>query len=374
MIYLDAAATTPIRREVLEAMRPFLTAEYGNPSSQHVLGEHAAAAVARARKTVADVLGCRPGEITFTSGGTEADNLFIKGVALATPRGRHLVTTPIEHEAVLASCDYLARHHGFRVTHVPVDGEGLVHAKDVAEALTEETTLCTIMLANNEVGTVQPIAELAALCAAKRVPLHSDAVQGGGVLDLDLARLGVDALSLSGHKVGGPKGVGILFARGRLAMEPLLHGGGQERGRRSGTENVAGIVGMAAALELAANARSERVPLLTALRDALIDAVLKEVPNAVLTGHRTLRLAGHASFCFPGTAAKRCCCRCRSAVCCARAGQRARREAMSHRMCCWLWGLSRRWRRPGCGFHLGMGSGRSRCRLWLPRCESLWPL
>ena len=301
MIYLDAAATTPVRREVLDAMRPFLTAEYGNPSSHHTLGEHAADAVARARKRVAEVLGCRPGEVTFTSGGTEADNLAVKGIALASPRGRHIVTTPIEHEAVLASCDYLARHHGFRITHVPVDREGLVPLPDVAAALTEETTLCTIMLANNEVGTIQPIAEIAALCASQRIPFHTDAVQGGGSLDVNVARLGVDALSLSGHKAGGPKGVGVLFARGRLPLEPLLHGGGQERGRRSGTENVAGIVGMAAALDVARTTINERIPRLTAMRDALIRGVLGGVPNAVPTGHRTLRLPGHASFCFPGT-------------------------------------------------------------------------
>ena len=301
MIYLDAAATTPVRREVLEAMWPFFTGEFGNASSHHTLGERAAAALADARARVAKVLGCRASEVVFTSGGTEADNLAIKGIALATPRGRHVVTTAIEHEAVLASCDYLRRHHGFEVTYVPVDTYGRVLSEGFAEALRDDTTLATVMLANNEVGTVEPIAELAAVARARGVPMHTDAVQGGALLDLRVAELGVDALSLSGHKMGAPKGVGVLFLRGRLQAEPVLHGGGQERGRRSGTENVAGAVGFALALELAAAERVERVARLSALRDTLIAGVLAEVPGAVLTGHPSERLANHASFCFAGT-------------------------------------------------------------------------
>ena len=301
MIYLDGAATTPVRREALEAMWPYLTGEFGNPSSHHSLGASAAQALAAARKTVAGVLGCRAGEITFTSGGTEADNLAIKGLALATPRGRHIITTSIEHEAVLESCDYLRRHHGFEISFVPVDRFGSVDPAALQASLRPDTTLCSIMLANNEVGTIQPIAEIARIVHASGAPLHTDAVQAAGVLPLDVRQLGVDALSLAGHKFGAPKGTGALYIRGRLEIEPLLHGGGQERGRRSGTENIAGAVGLATALQLAESSRPERSNALTALRDRLIQGVLTGTPEALLTGHPSERLPGNASFCFPGT-------------------------------------------------------------------------
>ena len=301
MIYLDSAATTPVRREVLDAMWPYLTAEFGNPSSSHALGHRAAEALKQARATIAAILNCRTSEITFTSGGTEADNLAIKGIALSTPRGRHIVTTGIEHEAVLASCDYLQRHHNFEITHVPVDRFGTVSPLAFADALRDDTTLCTVMLANNEVGTIQPIAELAALAHSRNIPFHTDAVQAAGALDLNVATLGVDALSISGHKLGTPKGIGALYLRSRIPTEPILHGGGQERGRRSGTENVAGAVGLAKALELATANRAERMTHLSALRDELIRGIVTGVPSAILTGHPTNRLPNNASFCFPGT-------------------------------------------------------------------------
>ena len=301
MIYLDSAATTPVRREVLEAMWPYLTGEFGNPSSSHGLGDRAAKGLATARAKVAECLGCRPSEVIFTSGGTEADNLAIKGIALADPRGRHIVTTSIEHEAVLESCDYLRRHHGFAITEVAVDRYGVVDTQQFEAALRDDTTLCTVMLANNEVGTIEPVEELARLARARRVPLHTDAVQAAGALDLDVRTLGVDVLSLSGHKIGAPKGIGALFLRGRLQAEPVLHGGGQERGRRSGTENIAGAVGLAKALELATLNRAERMSRLCTLRDQLIRGVLENLPEAILTGHPTHRLPGNASFCFPGT-------------------------------------------------------------------------
>ena len=301
MIYLDAAATTPVRREVLEAMWPYLTGEFGNPSSHHSLGEQAARALADARSGVAQSLGCRASEVIFTSGGTEADNLAIKGIALATPRGRHVITTTIEHEAVLESCDYLERHHGFRVSRIGVDHVGRIDLEELRATLTEETTLCSVMMANNEVGTIQPIREIVTLAHAKNVPVHTDAVQAAGLLPLDARALGVDAMSLSGHKLGAPKGTGVLFLRGRVAAEPLLHGGGQERGRRSGTENVAGAVGFALALELATSAQAERAERLRGLRDALLRGVLAGVREAVLTGDPVERLANSASFCFPGT-------------------------------------------------------------------------
>ncbi|CAN5361692.1 cysteine desulfurase family protein [soil metagenome] len=301
MIYLDSAATTAVRREVLEAMWPYLTGDFGNPSSTHTLGERAALALAGARASVAGSLGARTSEIVFTSGGTEADNLAIKGIALAAPRGRHLVTTPIEHEAVLESCDYLRRHHGFRVTFLTVDSTGLVDPDEFASALTPETTLSSIMYANNEIGTVQPIAQLAGIARAARVPFHTDAVQATGWLSLGVRELGVDALTISGHKLGAPKGIGALFVRGRVALEPVLHGGGQERGIRSGTENVAAAVGLALALTLAEETREVDSAHTTTLRDEFIRSVCASVPDALLTGHATSRLPGTASFCFPGT-------------------------------------------------------------------------
>ncbi len=301
MIYLDAAATTPVRREALEAMWPYLTGAYGNASSHHSLGEQAARALASARARVAAVLGCRAGEIIFTSGGTEADNLAIKGLALANPRGRHLVTTAIEHEAVLGSCDYLKRQHGFEITYLPVDHQACVRPADLAAALRPDTTLCTVMLANNEVGTLQPVAELAALAHQHGIPFHTDAVQACGSLPLHTAQLGVDAMSLSGHKFGAPKGFGALFLRGRFNVEPVLHGGGQERGRRSGTENVAGAIAFATALELSQNELETHAVATAKLRDILIAGVLAGAPGALLTGHPTERLPNNASFCFPGT-------------------------------------------------------------------------
>ncbi|EMY34975.1 cysteine desulfurase [Arthrobacter crystallopoietes BAB-32] len=301
MIYLDAAATSPVRREVLEAMWPALTQDFGNPSSHHTVGEAAARALEYARTTAANALGCRPGEVVFTSGGTESNNLAIKGISLANPRGRHLVTSAVEHPSVLEAAEYLERFHGFRTTRIGVDADGVVDLDQLAAALTPETALCTVMYANNEVGTVQPLARIAELCRAAGVPFHTDAVQAAGWLPLAPAETGADAISISGHKLGAPKGCGLLYVSGRLPLEPLLHGGGQERGRRSGTENVAGAVAVATALSLAEAERPEAAERLRGYRDYLIGAVLKAVPGALLTGHRTERLPASASFCFPGT-------------------------------------------------------------------------
>jgi cysteine desulfurase len=301
MIYLDSAATTAVRREVLEAMWPYLTENFGNPSSHHTVGEAAARALADARATVATWLGCRPGEVVFTSGGTEADNLAIKGIALGNPRGRHLIISAIEHEAVRESADYLRRLHNFEITTLQVDVDGLIDPADLAAALRPNTTLVSIMYANNEIGTVQPIADLAAIAGAAGVPFHTDAVQAAGWLDLSVAELGVDALSLSGHKLGAPKGIGALFVRGRLPLEPLIHGGGQERERRSGTENVAGAVALATAIRLSEAHRQTNAAAAIAARDEFIATVLATVPSARLTGHPTLRLPATASFVFPGT-------------------------------------------------------------------------
>jgi cysteine desulfurase len=296
MIYLDEAATTPLKRDVLAAMGPYLGPEFGNPSSHHEVGEAALRALDQARSDVAATLGARNSEITFTSGGTESDNAAIKGIALAAPRGRHVVVSAIEHPAVLESAAFLGRT-GFEVTTLGVDPEGRVSPDDLAAVLRDDTTVVSIQLANNEVGTVQPLAELAALTGERGIPFHTDAVQAAGWLDLDVTRLGVQAMSISGHKLGAPKGIGVLYVQRRTPFEPLIHGGGQESGRRSGTENVAGAVGIAAALKLAAGPSDD----IAARRDAFIARVEAEVPGAVLTGHRTDRLPGSASFVFPGT-------------------------------------------------------------------------
>ncbi|TFD29058.1 cysteine desulfurase family protein [Cryobacterium cryoconiti] len=301
MIYLDNAATTPVRREVLEVLWQQLAGRFGNPSSHHRVGEAAAAALAEARASVADVLGCRPADVVFTTGGTEADNLAIKGIALGAPRGRHLITTAIEHEAVLESCDYLRRLHGFEVTLLDTDVSGRVDPEQLRGVLRADTTLVSVQYANNEVGTLQPLTELAALARSARVPFHTDAVQAAGWLPVDVGALGVDALSISGHKLGAPSGTGVLFLRRRIAVEPVLHGGGQERGRRSGTENVPGALALATALRLAEAERAEAAPRIIALRDAFIATVLAGTPSARLTGHPTERLPGTASFVFPGT-------------------------------------------------------------------------
>ncbi|MBG6054417.1 cysteine desulfurase [Salinibacterium sp. CAN_S4] len=299
MIYLDAAATTAVRREVLEAMWPYLTGDFGNPSSHHELGETASAGVMDARATVADLFGARPSEVVFTSGGTESDNLAITGLALGNPRGRHLVISAVEHEAVQESCAYLERFHGFDTTVVGVDEFGVVDPAAVAAVLRPDTTLVSVMLANNEVGAVQPVREIAALTHGVGAVMHTDAVQGAGWIDL--RELDADAISISGHKLGAPKGIGALYVRRRLPLEPLIHGGGQERGRRSGTENVPGIVALAAAIRLSEGSRAAGAARVSALRDDFITEVLDTVVGAQLTGPRQGRLASNASFCFPGT-------------------------------------------------------------------------
>lgn len=315
MIFLDAAATTPVRREVIEAMFPFLTNQFGNPSSHHELGELAASALERARKQCAAALGCHAEELTFTSGGTEADNLALKGIALARratdPSLNRVLISAIEHPAIVESAHYLRRIHGFSVETVPVDSAGLVDPAVFARMLAGSDTgsgagvggvaVASIMYANNEVGTVQDLTAMAAAAAGAGVPLHSDAVQASGWLPLDVRRLGVTALSMSGHKVGAPKGVGLLFLSAGTPCEPLVHGGGQERGTRSGTENVAFAVALATALGLAEAGRGAASERVTALRDAFVGQVLAGVPTARLTGHGTRRLPNVASFVFPGT-------------------------------------------------------------------------
>jgi cysteine desulfurase len=301
-IYLDHAATTPLDPRVLEAMLPYLTGRFGNPSSIHRLGREARQALDEARESVAEVLNASPQEIIFTSSGTEADNLAIQGVAQALSlegRGNHIIVSAIEHHAVLHTGDYLERF-GFQVTRLPVDGYGLVHPEVLEEAIRPDTLLVSIMYANNEVGTIQPIAELAEVAHRHGVYLHTDAVQAGGALSLDVEALGVDLLSLSAHKFYGPRGVGVLYVRRGVPLLPQMHGGGQERGRRASTENVAGIVGLAVALRLAQEEREAYNAHCLRLRDRLIAGLLERVPGARLNGHPTRRLPNNAHFCFEG--------------------------------------------------------------------------
>ena len=298
-IYFDHAATTALDARVLDVMLPYLTTEYGNASSIYTLGRHAMQAIDRAREQVADVLGCRPTEVTFTGCGSESDNLAIKGIAYASQKkGNHLLTSAIEHHAVLHTCQYLERF-GFKTTYLPVDAYGLVDPDEIGRAITDQTILVSVMYANNEVGTIEPVAEIGRICRARKVPFHVDAVQAGGDLPLDVADLNADLLSLSAHKFYGPKGVGMLYVRQGMRLLPQLQGGSQERGRRAGTENVAGTVGAAAALSLAREELPQVTPHITALRDRLIAGVLM-IPRSRLTGHPTARLPDNASFCFEG--------------------------------------------------------------------------
>ncbi len=298
-IYLDHAATTPLDARVLDAMIPYLTTEYGNASSIYTLGRHAMQAIDRSREQVAEILHCRPTEVAFVGCGSESDNLAIKGIAFAAQKkGNHLITSSIEHHAVLHTCQYLERF-GVKTTYLPVDEYGRIDPDDVGRAITDQTVLVSIMYANNEVGTIEPIAEIGRICRAKKVPFHVDAVQAGGTVPLDVAALNVDLLSLSAHKFYGPKGMGILYVRQGMRLLPQLQGGSQERGRRAGTENVAGIVGAATALRLAQDELPEVMPRLKALRDRLIEGILT-IPRSRLTGHPTERLPNNASFCFEG--------------------------------------------------------------------------
>ncbi|HEY2003674.1 MAG TPA: cysteine desulfurase family protein [Candidatus Saccharimonadia bacterium] len=308
-IYLDHAATTPIDPRVLEAMRPFLEDQFANPSSLYRAARATRRAVEDARHTIAATLGAKPTEIVLTSGGTEGDNLAIQGVLRAHP-GAHWVTTAIEHDAVVNIARALDRQ-GFSHTVVPAKPNGIVDPTVIAQAITDRTVLLSVMMANNEIGTIQPIAELAKLVARIRADratrginhplyLHTDAAQAAGYLDLQVSRLNVDLLSLNGSKIYGPKGTGVLYVRHGTDLEPLMYGGGQERGRRSGTENIAGVVGLAKALELATADREAESRRLIVLRDDLIRRLLEAIPGAILNGDPKRRLPNNANLTIPG--------------------------------------------------------------------------
>jgi cysteine desulfurase len=295
-VYLDHAATTPVHPEVAELVHEHLVAAYGNPSSLHRFGRRARSAVEQARERVARALAADPEEIVFTSGGTEADNLAIRGVARRAGAG-HIITSQIEHHAVLHTCEALETD-GFAVTYLPVDAQGQVKPEDVAAAIREDTILVSIMAANNEVGTVQPLDAIGAICRRRGVLLHSDAVQALGQLPLDVGALKVDLMSISGHKVYGPKGIGALYVRRGIRLAPLMYGGGHERRRRPGTENVPGIVGLGMATEIALRELPERSRAMAAVRDQLIRGIGETIPDVVLNGDPVDRLPNNANFCF----------------------------------------------------------------------------
>ena len=302
-IYLDYAATTPLDPRVLEAMLPYFSEEFGNPSSVHGYGQRAEAALENARQRMAELLNTQPDEIIFTSGGTESDNLALRGAALAARESRgatHLLISPVEHDAVAKTAAQLGDQFGFDVELLPVDEFGMVHPEEVSSRLRPETALVSIILGNNEIGTVNPIAEIAAICAERQMLLHSDAVQSGAYLPLDVQKLGVHLLSIGAHKFYGPKGVGALYLRSGTPLLPIQTGGGHESGRRAGTPNVAYIVGMVKAFEMAQTELDDRAKRLSRMRDKIIERVLASVQDSKLTGHPTNRLANHTSFVFKG--------------------------------------------------------------------------
>ena len=291
---MDNAATTPVSPAVLEKMLPYFSECYGNANSIHSTGLDARKALNAARKKVATALNCNPEEVYFTSGGSESDNWALKGVAFANrKKGNHIITSAIEHHAILHTCEWLEKQ-GFEITYVPVDADGLINPADVEAAITDKTILISIMAANNEIGTIEPIEEIAKIAHAHHVLFHTDAVQAIGAIPVDVRAIGCDLLSLSGHKFHGPKGVGALYIKQGTRIDNLIHGGAQERGRRASTENVAGIVGMAEAIELATANIPEKAARISALRDQLIDG-LTALPYVRLNGHRTKRLPGNVN-------------------------------------------------------------------------------
>jgi len=300
-VYLDNNATTLCDPAVVEEMLPFFTEKGYNPSSIHRLGQKVGREVAKRRERVAELLGAAsPDEIVFTAGGSEADNLAIIGAAYKyRDRGRHVITTPVEHPAVMESCDWLARE-GWDVTYLPVDETGLVDPGDLDAAIRADTILVSVMHANNEVGTVEPIVELGGICRDRGVLFHTDAVQSVGKLPVNVGQLKVDMLAIAAHKFYGPKGVGALYVRSGVELEPVIHGGHQERGRRAGTTNAAGVVGLAKALELAVVGQADESALLLKLRKRLVDAIKRDIPRALIVGHPEKVLPGTVNVCFPG--------------------------------------------------------------------------
>lgn len=297
-IYLDNAATTPVRKEVLEAMLPYFREEYGNASSVYSLGRSSKKALEASRETIAACFGAKPEEIFFTSCGSESDNWALRGVAFANQnKGKHIITSSIEHHAILHTCSYLEKL-GFEVTYLPVDKYGRVSLEDVKNAVRKDTILISIMMANNEIGTIQPVKEIGAFAKEKGIIFHTDAVQAAGHIKIDVNDMNIDLMSVSGHKLGAQKGVGLMYIRKGTKIGNFMFGGAQEKNRRAGTENIPAIVGFAKAVEIACGSVEEENARLTALRDKLIDGLLKEIPYSRLNGHRTERLPGNCNISF----------------------------------------------------------------------------
>ena len=297
-IYLDNAATTPVRKEVLEAMLPYFREEYGNASSVYSLGRNSKKAREASRETIAACFGAKPEEIFFTSCGSESDNWALRGVAFANQnKGKHIITSSIEHHAILHTCSYLEKL-GFEVTYLPVDKYGRVSLEDVKNAVREDTILISVMMANNEIGTIQPIKEIGAFAKEKGIIFHTDAVQAAGHIKIDVNDMNIDLMSVSGHKLGAQKGIGLMYIRKGTKIGNFMFGGAQEKNRRAGTENIPAIVGFAKAVEIACGSVEEENARLTALRDKLIDGLLKEIPYSRLNGHRTERLPGNCNISF----------------------------------------------------------------------------
>ena len=298
MIYLDNAATTAINEQVLEEMIPFLKEHYGNPSSIHRLGRVSNKAIKKVRKQIADLISADPEEILFTSGGTESNNTALYGITHAN-QGNHIITSSIEHESILEPCKKLEKE-GFEITYLPVNQEGLVNPMDFKQSIKENTCLASIMFANNEVGSIQPVKEISKICQEKNIFLHTDAIQAIGKVNINVKDLGVDLLSISSHKINGPKGVGALYIRKGIPMKPFIVGGGQENGLRSGTENVAGLVGFGKACQLAKENLEKNILHFKNLRDILVSKVLEEIPHVTINGHPEKRIPNNAHFSFLG--------------------------------------------------------------------------
>ncbi len=298
LIYLDNAATTRVRPEVVEAMKPFFEEQYGNPSSTYTFAGKIHEEVENARKTIADFIGAKPKEIFFTAGGSESDNWALKGIAFSQrEKGKHIITSKIEHHAILNTCSYLEKL-GMEITYLDVDQNGLVDPVELEKAIRPDTILISVMFANNEIGTIEPVKEIGRIAHEHGILFHTDAVQAYGHVDINVSDMNIDLLSVSGHKINGPKGVGFLYVRSGIRIEPFVHGGSQERGKRAGTTNVPGIIGLGKASEIARDTLESRKAYESDLRDHLIERIEKEIPYALLNGDRTQRLPNNVNFCF----------------------------------------------------------------------------
>jgi len=298
LIYLDNAASTQIHEDVLNSMLPYLKEQYGNPSSLHRYGRLAHKAIEKARKQIASLINAEPSEILFTSGGTESNNTALRGISMKNPSSQ-IITSSIEHDAILEPCKKLAQN-GFDIDYLPVDEFGMVKYSDLKNHISEKTSLVSIMFGNNEVGTIQPISEISKICKQYKVPFHTDAIQAVGKIPIDVKELDIDLLSISSHKLYGPKGIGALYIKNGIDVLPVILGGGQEHGLRSGTENVASIVGFGKACEIAKNNLNENISQIKKLRDTLVEKVLNEIPEVILNGHSHSRLPNNAHFTFLG--------------------------------------------------------------------------